>query len=196
MTLQKEDWKQSHLLEKQFSTLICPRKSQSMQDCFSIVVFDEKFIDKNSWKRCGDDPIIDIQRNWRSGEKSFVVRHLSPSRAPRRKALVTGLRNECSPSFLRDGNYLIIMSSPTDLWAISIHHPWSQKLQIMYFAIKKSLKGTRYVFLSPAVIIRSLALISVRDTIRTENYVHFLTLDQFVGFIIFRMNAGNLLKLQ
>ena len=55
----------------------------------------------------------------------------------------------------------------------SIHHPWSQKLQIMYFAIKKSLKGTRYVFLSPAVIIRSLALISVRDTIRTENYVHF-----------------------
>ena len=24
----------------------------------------------------------------------------------------------------------------------------------------------------------------------------FLTLDQFVGFIIFRMNAGNLLKLQ
>ena len=30
MTLQKEDWKQSHLLEKQFSTLICPRKSQSM----------------------------------------------------------------------------------------------------------------------------------------------------------------------
>lgn len=139
-----------------------------------------------------DDPIIDIQRNHQSGEKSFVVRHLSPSR---RKALVTGLRNECSPSFLRDGNYLIIMSSPTDLWAISIHHPWSQKLQIMYFAIKKSLKGTRYVFLSPAVIIRSLALISVRDTIRTENYVHFLTLDQFVGFIIFRMNAGNLLKL-
>ena len=98
--------------------------------------------------------------------------------------------------FLEDGNYLIIMSSPTDLWAISIHHPWSQKLQIMYFAIKKSLKATRYVFLSPAVIIRSLALISVRDTIRTENYVHFLTLDQFVGFIIFRMNAGNLLKLQ
>ena len=87
--------------------------------------------------------------------------------------LVTGLRNECSPSFLRDGNYLIIMSSPTDLWAISIHHPWSQKLQIMYFAIKKSLKATRYVFLSPAVIIRSLAPISVRDTIRTENYVHF-----------------------
>ena len=39
-------------------------------------------------------------------------------RAARRKTLVTGLRNECSPSFLRDGNYLIIMSSPTDLWAI------------------------------------------------------------------------------